>query len=88
MDEILGIAEGLQWRPKRPETKAHDFVEDLIAYVRSIAGVLQEQNLELARVAYLTAFQHSSSRLTELLSSSKAISSINQCGFLNLNLDY
>jgi len=39
-------------------------------------------------VAYVTAFQHASARLTELLSNSKAISSINQSGFLNLHLDY
>ena len=39
-------------------------------------------------MCYLTAFQHLSGRVTELLATSKAINELNQAAFLNLWLDY
>ncbi len=30
INDFLSIIEGLQWRPKKPEGKPHEFVEDLV----------------------------------------------------------
>ena len=30
ISDFLSILEGLQWRPKKPDSKHHDFVEDLV----------------------------------------------------------
>jgi hypothetical protein len=85
INEFLSIVEGLQWRPKKPDPKPHDFVEDMVNYLRSTIGCLLE-NRELAKLCYLTAFQHIAGRLTQVLAESKSITHINQCGFLNLYL--
>jgi hypothetical protein len=81
----LSIVEGLNWKPKKPETKHHEFIEDLIQFLASTLSSLQP---ELSRACYLTAFQHLSGRVTELLATSKAIKELNQAAFLNLWLDY
>ena len=56
INEFLSIVEGLQWRPKRPEIKPHDFVEDLVLFLRSTIVELGRWNPYLARMCYLTTF--------------------------------
>ena len=35
INEFLTIVEGLDWAPKKPESHHHDFVEDLVSFIRS-----------------------------------------------------
>ena len=88
ISDFLSILEGLQWRPKKPDWKHHDFVEDLVSFLRSTIVILDLQNKELSKQCYLTTFQHLSSRITEVLANSKTIQYINQAGLLNLYMDY
>eukprot|EP00347_Sterkiella_histriomuscorum_P017453 403349310 len=88
ISDFLSILEGLQWRPKKPDNTHHEFVEDLVMFLRSTIVNLDQQNKELAKQCYLTTFKHLSSRVTEVLANSKTISQINQAGILNLYQDY
>ncbi|CDW87391.1 exocyst complex component 6 isoform 2 [Stylonychia lemnae] len=88
INDFLSIFEGLPWRPKKPDGNNHEFVEDLVLFLRSTIVNLDYQNKELAKQCYLTTFQHLSARITEVLANSKTISQINQAGFINLYQDY
>jgi hypothetical protein len=49
ISEFLGIIEGLDWRPKKPLAIHHDFVEDLVSFLRSTIVTLDATNRDLAR---------------------------------------
>lgn len=49
INEFLSIIEGLDWKPKKPLETHHDFVEDLVAFLRSTIVTLDVSNRDLAR---------------------------------------
>jgi hypothetical protein len=85
LSEFLQLAEGLQWRPKKLNTRPNDYLSDTLAYLRSTVGCLPTPDLQ--KQSYTLAFSHIAARLTELLAQSKAIPALNQTGLLNLWLD-
>ena len=56
INEFLSILEGLEWKPKKPELRHHDFVEDLVSFLRSTIVMMDVSNRELARQCYLITF--------------------------------
>ena len=56
INEFLSILEGYQWRPSKPDASHHEFVEDLVNFLRSTIVALDLYNRELAKQCYLTTF--------------------------------
>jgi len=56
INDFLTILEGLAWKPKRPDPKHHDFVEDLVQFLRSTIVALDIYNKDLAKQCYLITF--------------------------------